>query len=208
MNCIEMNHPLINHKLSLIRNKNTSHSLFRSTVQEITSLMIPTVLDNLKMKEIEIETPLQKMKTSVLKGKIIVVPILRAGLGMSQAFVNLIPEVEIGHIGVQRNPESLKAEQYYFKIPKYSQNDILILVDPMLATGASIIHSLKLLTETGVDNIKIVTIISSPEGINNVNKQFPKIPIITASIDEGLDENAYIMPGLGDAGDRIFGTEH
>lgn len=208
MNVVEIDHPLIEHKLTILRDKKTSTELFRSSLEQLTSVMIPYILNDLSLKDIKIITPLCETIGKKLNQKYVLVPILRAGLGMVNSFVTILPEITIGHIGVQRNPDSLKAEPYYLKLPKIDADTIVIVCDPMLATGVSAVHAISSLMEKGVSKIKFVSILSSPTGIKTLSSKFPTIQIYTAKIDERLDENAYIVPGLGDAGDRIFGTEH
>ncbi|WP_418965351.1 uracil phosphoribosyltransferase [Cetobacterium sp.] len=207
MAVIEINHPLIQHKLTLLRNKNTDTKSFRENLNEISKLMTYEVTKNLVLDEIEVETPLMKTTGYTLGTNIAVVPILRAGLGMVDGIVSLIPTAKIGHIGVYRNEETLEPVYYYCKLPVDVQNKQVILVDPMLATGGSAIYAIDYLKNAGVKNIVFMCLVAAPEGIAKVLQTHPDVAIYTAKIDQGLDSNGYIYPGLGDCGDRIFGTK-
>lgn len=205
---IIMDHPLIQHKISLIRDKKTGTRDFRLLVDELAMLMVYEVTRDLPLKEVEIETPVAKAKTKVISGKTIgVVPILRAGLGMVGGILSLMPAAKIGHIGVYRDPETLMPVEYYCKLPSDAAERDFIIVDPMLATGGSANGAITLLKKHGVKNIKLVCLIASPEGIKAVQKEHDDADIFIAAVDERLDEHGYIVPGLGDAGDRLFGTK-
>jgi uracil phosphoribosyltransferase len=203
-----MDHPLILHKASLIRDKNTSVKEFREMVEEIAMLMCYEATRDLPLKEVEIETPIAVAKTKVISGKkLAIVPILRAGLGMVDGMLKLIPAAKVGHIGVYRDPGSLKPVEYYCKLPTdVAERDVIIL-DPMLATGGSSCAAITFLKNRGVKNIKLMCIIGAPEGLERVQKEHPDVEIYLAVLDEKLNDHGYIVPGLGDAGDRIFGTK-
>ena len=203
-----MNHPLIQHKISLLRDKNTGSKEFRELVSEIAMLMCFEATRNLPLKEIEIETPVAVAKTKVLAGlKLAVVPILRAGLGMVEGVLNLIPAAKVGHIGIYRDPETKQAMEYYAKLPGDIAKRDVILVDPMLATGVTAIDAISKIKQKGVTEIKFMCIIAAPEGVAAVREAHPDVQIYCAVLDECLNDHAYIVPGLGDAGDRIFGTK-
>ncbi|WDV46072.1 uracil phosphoribosyltransferase [Clostridiaceae bacterium M8S5] len=205
---IEMNHPLIKHKLTFIRDKNTGAKEFRELVKEVSMLMAYEVTRSLPLKEIEIETPVSKTKSQVIAGKKLgIVPILRAGLGMVDGMLNLLPAAKVGHVGLYRDPETLKPVEYYCKLPTDVKERDLIVLDPMLATGGSASAAIGFLKDRGATNIKLMCLIASPEGIKVVNEDHPDVDIYVASIDEKLNDHAYIVPGLGDAGDRLFGTK-
>lgn len=208
MNINVLNNPIIEHKLSIIRNKNTGTKEFREIITEIAIFLCYEAMKDAKLEEIEIETPLCKTKAKVLKeDNYAFVPILRAGTGMLDGLLQVIPNAKIGHIGLYRNEETLEPVKYYYKMPKdISKREVLIL-DPMLATGGSAADTIKCLKEDGVKKIKFLSIISAPEGIKRLNEEYPDVELYTAAIDEKLNEHGYILPGLGDAGDRIFGTK-
>ena len=208
MNINVLDNPIIEHKLSIIRNKNTGTKEFREIITEIAIFLCYEAMKDAKLEEIEIETPLCKTKAKVLKeDNYAFVPILRAGTGMLDGLLQVIPNAKIGHIGLYRNEETLEPVKYYYKMPKdISKREVLIL-DPMLATGGSAADTIKCLKEDGVKKIKFLSIISAPEGIERLNKEFPDVELYTVAIDEKLNEHGYILPGLGDAGDRIFGTK-
>lgn len=203
-----LDHPLIQHKLTILRNKDTGVKEFRELVGEIAALMCYEATRNLPTEEVEIETPVAKTKGKVLAGKkLAIVPILRAGLGMVDAMIDLIPSAKVGHIGLYRDPETHLPVEYYSKMPPDISERQVYLVDPMLATGGSASAAITLLKEKyGCRQIVLMDLIAAPEGVAEVRKEHPDIEIFVASIDEKLNENAYIIPGLGDAGDRIFGT--
>jgi len=203
-----LNHPLIQHKLTLIRDKNTPLKEFRELVDELSNLMAYEVTREIKLKEIEIETPISRTKSKVISGKnIAVIAILRAGLGMVNGILKLIPPAKVGHIGIYRNPETLKPVEYYAKLPSDIKERKIILVDPMLATGGTAVAGIDYLKKNGITDIKFMCLIAAPEGINYLQKYHPDIKIYTAAVDERLNSHGYIVPGLGDAGDRLFGTK-
>jgi uracil phosphoribosyltransferase len=203
-----MDHPLIQHKLTMIRDVNTGPKEFRELVEELSMLMAYEVTRNLPLEDIEIETPLCKTKCKCISGKKLgIVPILRAGLGMVNGMLKLIPTAKVGHIGLYRDPETLKPVEYYCKLPPDMIERELILLDPMLATGGSACAGIKFLKEKGATNIKLMCLIAAPEGIDAVCNAHPDVEIYTAAVDEYLNDHAYIVPGLGDAGDRLFGTK-
>ena len=207
-NVCVFDHPLIQHKLSILRDKNTSVKEFRELVSEIAMLMCYEATRDLPLEEIEVETPIAVAKARRISGKkLAVVPILRAGLGMVDGMVSLIPNAKVGHIGLFRDPETKEPVKYYFKMPPDIAERDVIVVDPMLATGGSASAAISFIKETGVSRIKLMCIIGAPEGVERMQQVHPDVPIYIAALDEKLNENAYIVPGLGDAGDRIFGTK-
>ena len=200
-------HPLIQHKLSLMRDVHTGAKEFRELLEEISMLMVYEVTRDLPTKEVEIETPLCKTKARHLSGKKVgIVPILRAGLGMVDGVAKLIPAARIGHIGLYRDPETLQPVEYYHTLPQDIKNREVILLDPMLATGGSAIDAISIIKRSTPKAIKFMCIIAAPEGIEALTKAHPDVQIYCAAVDDHLNENGYIVPGLGDAGDRIFGT--
>ena len=201
-------HPLIQHKLTLMRDKNTGSKDFRELLTEITMLMGYEITRELPLEEIEIETPVVKTKAKVIAGKKLgIVPILRAGLGMVDGLVNLVPAAKVGHVGLYRDPETLQPVEYYSKFPQDIQEREMIVVDPMLATGGSAVAAIDVLKRDGAKTIKLVNLVASPEGIEEVHKYHPDVDIYVANIDEKLNDHGYIVPGLGDAGDRLFGPK-
>lgn len=205
---IVLDHPLIKHKLTFVRDKNTGHKEFRELVKEISTLMAYEVTRDLTLEEIEIETPLAKTKSQIISGKKLgLVPILRAGLGMVEGMLDLLPAAKVGHVGLYRDPETFKPVEYYCKLPQDIEERELIVLDPMLATGGSAMAAIQFLKEKGANAIKLVCLIAAPEGIEAVHNKYPDVDIYVTSIDEGLNEHAYIVPGFGDAGDRLFGTK-
>ena len=201
-------HPLITHKISLLRDENTTSKQFRELVEEVATLMAYEVFRDLPLKEVEIKTPLTKAKVKVLACKdVAVVPILRAGLGMTNGILALFPTAKVGHIGLYRDHETLEPHEYYCKLPEDIANRQVILLDPMLATGGSAIAAVNFLKQRNCKDIKFMCMIAAPEGIAAFTKAHPDIPVYCASKDERLNEIGYILPGLGDAGDRIFGTK-
>ncbi len=203
-----MDHPLIRHKISLMRGKDTCSKDFRDLLREISMLMGYEVTRDLPLKEIEIETPICKSTFEVLAGKDVgIIPILRAGLGMVDGLLSLIPTAKVGHIGLYRDPETLKPVEYYCKLPADAQERLLIVVDPMLATGGSAAAAIGFLKDRGCTNIRLMCLIAAPEGVAEVQKQHPDVDIYIGAMDEKLNDHGYIVPGLGDAGDRIFGTK-
>ena len=204
-----LEHPLLQHKLSILRDKNTGVKEFREIVGEIAALMCYEATRNLPTQEVEIETPVATAKVHVLAGKkLAIVPILRAGLGMVDTMISLIPSAKVGHIGLFRDPVTHEPVQYYCKMPPDISERQVFIVDPMLATGGSAIAAIEILkSEYGCKSITLMDIIAAPEGIQAVSEAHPDIDIIVTAVDEKLNENAYIVPGLGDCGDRIFGTK-
>ena len=203
-----LNHPLLQHKLSILRDENTGVRDFRQIVSEIATLMCYEATRDLPLKEVEIQTPVAKAKVNVIAGKkLAIVPILRAGLGMVDGILTLIPSVKVGHIGLYRDPQTLEPVEYYCKMPTdISERDIIVL-DPMLATGGSASAAIQFMKGYGCKNIKLMNILAAPEGIERVHKDHPDVEIFIAAVDEKLNDHGYIVPGLGDAGDRIFGTK-
>ncbi|SHE29211.1 uracil phosphoribosyltransferase [Caloramator proteoclasticus] len=205
---IVIDHPLIQHKLSIMRDVNTGSKDFRELLEEISMLMGYEVTRNFQLEEVEIETPICKTKAKMLTGKkVAIVPILRAGLGMVDGMLRLVPAAKVGHIGLYRDPETLKPVEYYCKLPSDIEEREIIVTDPMLATGGSAADAIKLLKDKGAKNIKLMCLIAAPEGIKAVLDAHPDIEIYVAHVDEYLNDHGYIVPGLGDAGDRIFGTK-
>ncbi len=203
-----LDHPLIQHKTTILRQTSTSNKEFRESVEEITMLMCYEALRDLPLEEVEIETPIQKTRKMVLKGKkIAIVPILRAGLGMVNGILNLVPVAKVGHIGMYRDEETLQPHEYYCKLPEDIDDRLIVVVDPMLATGGSAVDAITQIKSYGGKNIKFLCLIAAPEGIDALSKAHPDVDIFCANVDECLNENGYIVPGLGDAGDRIFGTK-
>lgn len=202
-----IDHPLVQSKLAMLREKDTGNKEFRELVSEIASLICYEATKDLETTDIEIETILCKTTGKILKRKIGIVPILRAGLGMVDGILNLIPNANVGHIGLYRDPSTLMPVEYYCKLPTDSENTDILLLDPMLATGGTAIAAMQFIKDRGFKNIKFLCLIASPEGIKKVNEAHPDIDIYTASLDECLNDHGYIIPGLGDAGDRIFGTK-
>ncbi|MBP3810518.1 MAG: uracil phosphoribosyltransferase [Clostridiales bacterium] len=206
-NVFVFDHPLIQHKVSLLRDKNTSTKEFRELVEEIAMLMAYEVTRDLPLKDVEIETPVATAHSKMLAGKsIAVVPILRAGLGMVDGMVKLIPNLKVGHIGLYRDPVTIEPHTYYCKLPEDINEREVIILDPMLATGGSSSAAIGYLKEKGIDSIKFMCLIAAPEGIERLTKDHPDVKIYCAAKDERLNDDSYIVPGLGDAGDRIFGT--
>lgn len=207
MNVHVIDHPLIQHKLTIMRMKETGTKDFRELLEEISMLMAYEITRDFPLKEVEIETPICKCKEKMLAGKKVgVVPILRAGLGMLNGVVNMIPAARVGHVGMYRDPKTLKPVEYYCKLPGDVSERTLIVVDPMLATGGSSSAALSLLKEKGAKHIILMCLVAAPEGVRVINHDHPDVPLYVAAIDEKLNDKGYIVPGLGDAGDRIFGT--
>lgn len=203
-----LDHPLIRHKLAIIRNKDTDTKTFREVVGEIATLMAYESFKDVPTQEIEVETPLEKTKQIVVKeNSIAIVPILRAGLGMVDGILTLFPAAKVGHIGLYRDEETLEPQEYYCKLPKGIEDKVVMVVDPMLATGGSAKDAIKLLKKHGCKKIKLMSIIAAPEGVEKVAEAHPDVEIYVSTLDRCLNENGYILPGLGDAGDRIFGTK-
>lgn len=207
-NVFVLDHPLIQHKITHIRRTDTGTKEFRELVDEVAGLMAYEITRDLPVTEIEIETPVAKMKSNVLSGKKIgIVPILRAGLGMVDGVLRHIPAARVGHVGLYRDPETLQPVEYYFKMPTDITERELIVVDPMLATGGSAADAIDSLKKRGAKRIKFVCLIAAPEGVKYLQEKHPDVDIYLAQIDEKLNEKGYIVPGLGDAGDRLFGTK-
>lgn len=205
---VVMDHPLIQHKIGYIRRKDTGTKDFRETIAEIANLICYEATRDLKLKDVEIETPICKTTVKELAGKkLAVVPILRAGLGMVDGVLQLVPAAKVGHIGLYRDPETLKPVEYYCKLPADCAQREVFVVDPMLATGGSSVAAIQLLKDRGCRNIHFMCIIAAPEGVERMKKEHPDVDIYIGSLDEKLNEHGYIVPGLGDAGDRIFGTK-
>lgn len=203
-----INHPLIDHKMTIIRKKETSSMEFRQVVNEISTLMGYEVTRDLETEDIEIETPIAKATGKMISGKKIgIVPILRAGLGMVEGLLTIVPAARVGHIGMYRDPETLKPVTYYSKLPKDISSRLMIIVDPMLATGGSLIEAIDELKRNGATNIKAINLLAAPEGLKAVEEAHPDVHIYIAALDEKLNEDGYIVPGLGDARDRLFGTK-
>lgn len=201
-------HPVISHKLGYLRDVNTGSKEFRALVNEISMLMAFEVMRDLKTDDVEIQTPIQKTIVKRLSGKKMgIVPILRAGLGMVEGMLNILPAVKVGHIGLYRDPETLQPVEYYCKLPVDAPERDFLVLDPMLATGGSASDAIKLLKEKGCKNIKLVCIIAAPEGVKAVQDAHDDVDIFVAALDEKLNDHGYIVPGLGDAGDRLFGTK-
>ncbi len=202
-----INHPLVQHKLTLMRRKDASTNSFRRLLNELSSLMAYEVLRDVPMHEIEIETPLERMTSRLIDGKkLCLVSILRAGSGILDGFLSVVPSARVGHVGLYRDPKTLVAVEYYFKMPPAMEERDVILLDPMLATGNSAVAAVDRLKEMSPRSIKFVCLLAAPEGIRTFQESHPDVPLYTASIDRQLNDHGYILPGLGDAGDRIFGT--
>jgi uracil phosphoribosyltransferase len=203
-----LDHPLVQHKLTLMRRKETSTTNFRRLLVEIGSLMAYEVTRDMPMHEVEIDTPLETMKSRLIDGKkLVFVPILRAGTGLLDGFLNVVPGARVGHVGLYRDPRTLGAVEYYFKMPGGMKERDAIVLDPMLATGNSAVAAVDRLKETSPRSIRLVCLVSCPEGIRNFHAAHPDVPVYTGAVDRELNDHGYIMPGLGDAGDRIFGTK-
>lgn len=202
-----IDHPLIQHKVTLMRKKETGSKDFRNLLEEITMLMGYEITRDLPLEDIDVETPVAMMKGKQISGrKIGIVPVLRAGLGMVQGLLDLMPTAKVGHIGLYRDPKTLKPVEYYCKLPNVKNRDFII-VDPMLATGGSASAAISLLKEKGIQHIKLMCLVAAPQGVKKVNTDHPDVKIFVAALDDTLNEHGYIVPGLGDAGDRIFGTK-
>ncbi len=201
-------HPLIKHKISILRDKNTSTNEFRKIVEEVSMLEGYVALGDLPIQDVEIETPIEKCMSPMIAGrKLAIVPILRAGLGMVPGVLALVPSAKVGHIGMYRDEETHEPQEYYCKLPKPIEERTIVVLDPMLATGGSAIDAIQRIKEHGGRKIKFMCIIAAPEGLERLHKEFPDVQIYVGQLDRQLNEDAYICPGLGDAGDRIFGTK-
>ncbi|MBQ8541184.1 MAG: uracil phosphoribosyltransferase [Clostridia bacterium] len=206
-NVMIFDHPLIQHKTTILRQKETSNKEFRELVEEITMLMCYEALRDLPLEDVEIETPIKKTTQKMIKGKdMAVVPILRAGLGMVEGFLSLVPNAKVGHIGMYRDEVTMQPQEYYCKLPPDIDKRLVVVVDPMLATGGSAIDAIGQIKSYGATQIKFLCLIAAPEGIEALTKAHPDVEVYCANVDECLNERCYIVPGLGDAGDRIFGT--
>ncbi|MCG6989120.1 MAG: uracil phosphoribosyltransferase [Gemmatimonadetes bacterium] len=207
-NLTVIDHPLIRHKLHLLRDRTTPKKLFRELVDEIATLMAYEVTRDLVEEEVQVETPLERTKGRRIAGKkLVIVPVLRAGLGMVEGVLRLIPSARVGHVGMSRDEESLQPMEYYFKVPAQSEVRRFIIVDPMLATGGSAAAAIEGLKGRGADDITLMCIVAAPEGVRRLGRDHPDVPVFTAALDRELNDHGYILPGLGDAGDRLFGTK-
>jgi len=206
-NLIIIDHPLVKRDLTLLRNKKTPSHQFRAILRRTASLMAYEVSRDLQVKEIEIHTPLEKTKGVAVDQQIVLVPILRAGLGLVGGFVEVMPNARVGHIGLFRDEETLKPVDYYFKVPRNLNRALVLLLDPMLATGGSAVAAVSFLKERGARTIRLVNLVSAPEGVRKIRKAHPDVVMYTCALDRELNNRGYILPGLGDAGDRMFGTE-
>ena len=205
---VVFDHPLIQHKLSIMRDKNTGVKEFRELLEEIAMLMVYEVTRDLETQEVEVETPICTARCRRLAGhKLAVVPILRAGLGMVDGVLNMVPAAKVGHIGLYRDPETLKPVEYYCKLPADSTEREILVVDPMLATGGSASAAIQFIKNRGCNRIRLINLIAAPEGVACIQKDHPDVDIYIAALDDHLNEHGYIVPGLGDAGDRLFGTK-
>jgi uracil phosphoribosyltransferase len=203
-----IDHPLVQHKLTLMRRKDTSTKSFRELVHEVSALLAYEITRDMPMHEIEIETPLEKMKSRVIDGKkVVLASILRAGNGFLDGMLQVIPGARVGHVGLYRDPKTLQAVEYYFKMPSEMEERDVIVLDPMLATGNSAVLAVDRLKQTKPRSIRFVCLVTCPEGLKTFHDAHPDVPVYTPSVDRGLNEHGYIVPGLGDAGDRIFGTK-
>ena len=208
INCFVVTHPLVQHKLTLMRRKDASTNTFRRLLRELAALMAYEVTADMPLSEIQIETPLETMMSPVMDGKkLVLVSILRAGTGLLDGMLDVVPGARVGHVGLYRNPKTLTAVEYYFKMPQEMQERHVIVVDPMLATGNSAVAAVDRIKELSPKSIKFVCLVGFPEGVATMQKSHPDVPIYAASIDRELNSHGYILPGLGDAGDRIFGTK-
>ena len=204
---VVFNHPLMDHKLALIRDEKTGTKDFRQTVSEIGMLMAYEITRDLPQKEIDVKTPVSIAKCKTLAKEVVIIPILRAGLGMVDGITALIPTAKVGHIGLYRDEETLEPKEYYAKFPSIIKEATVLLVDPMLATGGSVVHAVNVLKRNGIKDITYVGLVGAPEGVKRVQEAHPDVNIFLAALDEKLNEKGYIVPGLGDCGDRLFGTK-
>lgn len=203
-----LNHPLIQHKLTIIRNKDTGTKVFREVANEIAELMVYEITRDLPLKDVQVSTPMATVTEKTLAGKkLAVIPILRAGLGMVDGVLELIPAAKVGHIGMYRDEETLKPHEYFVKMPADIDQRDLFIVDPMLATGGSAIMAIDALKKRGASSMRLVVLVAAPEGVKAVQEKHPDVDIYAAALDEKLNDDGYILPGLGDAGDRLFGTK-
>lgn len=207
-NVFIVDHPLVQHKLTFLRDKETGTKDFRMLLNELSTLMAYEVTRDLPLEDKQIETPVAKMTAKVLAGrKLGIVPILRAGLGMAEGVMELIPAAKVGHIGLYRDPETLRPQSYYSKLPSDTSERDMIVIDPMLATGGSAIEGIRVVKDAGCKTVRLMCLVAAPEGIKALREAHPDVPIYTAAVDSHLNDHGYIVPGLGDAGDRIFGTK-
>ena len=205
---VVVDHPLVLHKLTLMRDKSTPSAVFRQLLREISQMLAYEVTRDLPMTTHSIETPVAAMEAPILKGKkLVIVSILRAGNGLLEGMLDLLPSARIGHIGLYRDPKTLQPVEYYFKVPTDIDERPVIVVDPMLATGNSVAYAIQKLKEKGAKDVRLVCLLAAPEGVKRVSEQHPDVPIYTAAVDSHLNDHGYIVPGLGDAGDRMFGTK-
>lgn len=204
---VVLNHPLIDHKMAIARDVSTNTKIFRETISEIASLITYEITRDLKTVEKTIQTPIMETKGKILSNNVVIVPILRAGIGMVEGIHNLIPSAKIGHIGLYRDEESLEPKEYYSKLPPNINNSVVLLVDPMLATAGSAIKAVEILKDAGAKDIRFVGIVGCPEGVKRLQESHSDVQIYLAALDLKLNEDGYIIPGLGDAGDRLFGTK-
>jgi len=208
MNEIVLCHPLITHKLAILRDVNTGTKEFRELVTEIATILLYEAMRDAKLEKVTIQTPLEEMETGMLnEDKYAIVPILRAGMGMVDGILNVIPNAKIGHIGLYRDEETFEPVEYYYKMPEGIDKREAIVIDPMLATGGSASATISRLKQDGVSKIKLLCIVAAPQGIKTIEEDHPDVQIFCATVDRELNENAYILPGLGDAGDRVYGTK-
>lgn len=205
---IQIDHPCVQHKLSLIRDVATGHKKFRELATEITEFVCYEALKNIKTREVEVETPIEVATCRKIDQDIVVVPVLRAGVGMLEGILELVPTARVGFVGLYRDEETKQPVSYYERFPPQAKNGICIIIDPMLATGGSTIAAIDRLKDYGAKDVIVICIVTCPEGLALVEEKHPDVPVYTAAIDKFLNENKYIVPGLGDAGDRLFGTSH
>lgn len=199
-------HPILKRDVTILRDKDTDSEIFRAALQRVSNILAVELSKEFKLTEIEVETPLEKARGAKLANDVILVPVLRAGLGMVNGFLQIIPEAKVGHIGLQRNEETLKPVEYYYKVPKNLESAEVVLLDPMLATGGSASEALKYLKKRGAKKLAFACLVAAPAGVEKINSEHPDVKIFTAALDRELNSKGYILPGLGDAGDRTFGT--
>lgn len=199
-------HPILKRDVTILRDKDTDSEIFRAALQRVSNILAVELSKEFKLTEIEVETPLEKARGAKLANDVILVPVLRAGLGMVNGFLQIIPEAKVGHIGLQRNEETLKPVEYYYKVPKNLESAEVVLLDPMLATGGSASEALKYLKKRGAKKLVFACLVAAPAGVEKINSEHPDVKIFTAALDRELNSKGYILPGLGDAGDRTFGT--
>lgn len=203
---VEVDHPLAQHKLRYLRDKRTPFWEFSRILTELTGILAVEATRSLSLRPVSVETPLERTEAAKVNKEVVLLPILRAGLGMVAGFQQLYPRARVGFLGIYRDERTLQPQHYYTNLPDGLNNEAVFVLDPMLATGGSVVYALRLLREKGVENVTVVSVIAAPEGIRAVQREFPAVPIFTAAVDRQLNEHGYILPGLGDAGDRIFGT--